>query len=340
MSDYRFAILGAGFWTKFQLSGWKEIPGARCVAIYNRTVAKAEAYSREFGIPAVYSDASALLRNEKLDFVDIVTGPETHEELAMLALQAGLPVICQKPLTLTLQSAETMVRAFQERSVQLLVNENWRWQRPIRAVKQILETGDIGRVFRARVEMISGFAVFGNQPALKAMPQFLLMDLGTHIFDVCRFLFGEATSVYCKNTKVHADNIGEDVATAMLQMHSGATVVASMAYAENFLEDECFPQTKIFIEGEAGSVELKSSYRIHCTTRNGTRVVLAQPPHFAWAAPAYDVVHASIVPCQRNLFRSLQGLEVAETTGIDNLQTLRLVHAAYQSATSGQAVSA
>jgi predicted dehydrogenase len=338
MSKLRFAVFGAGFWTGFQLSGWQEIPGARCVAIFNRTRAKAEQYALRFQIPAVYDDAESLLRNEKLDFVDIVTAPDTHEHLAMLALRHKLPVICQKPLALTLEAAARMQRAFAGEGMPLLVNENWRWQTPVRKVKELLSAEAVGRPFRARIEMISGFPVFRNQPFLKDIPQFILTDLGTHLLDTCRFLFGEAASVYCRTAKVHKDIAGEDVATIVLEMKDGATVVVAMAYAENYLEEECFPQTRIFVEADRGSLELRPGYRIHVTTLKGTSVESAAPIHYAWADPDYDVVHSSIVPCQRNLLRFLLGEEEAETTAADNLKTLRLVQASYESAESGEAV--
>jgi predicted dehydrogenase len=338
MSDLRFAAFGAGFWTRFQLSGWREIPGAKCVAIYNRTLEKAQAYAREFQIPAVYDDAGSLLGEEKLDFVDIITGPGTHEQFAMLALLHRLPVICQKPLAPSLSIATRMTEAFKSEGVPLLVNENWRWQAPIREVKNQLVNAPLGRPFRARVDMISGFPVFRNQPFLKDLTQFILTDLGTHILDVCRFLFGEAGRVYCTTARVHAEIAGEDVATVVLEMKSGVTVVASMAYAENYLENECFPQTRIFIEAERGSLELKCGYRIHVTTKDGTSEHVAFPTHFSWADPAYDVVHSSIVPCQTNLLHALLGTETAETTATDNVETLRLVDASYESARSGQAV--
>jgi predicted dehydrogenase len=338
MSDIRFAAFGAGFWTRFQLSGWREIPGAKCVAIYNRTLEKAQAYASEFQIPAVYDDAEALLRNEKLDFVDIVTGPETHAKFASLALRHHLPVICQKPLAPSLAAAARMTEAFENEGVLLLVNENWRWQAPIREIKNQLGNAAIGRPFRARVDMISGFPVFRNQPFLKDLSRFILTDLGTHILDVCRFLFGEVSSVYCRASKVHDDIAGEDVATVVLETYSGVTVVASMAYAENCLEDECFPQTRIFVEARHGSLELKSGYRIHVTTQDGTNEMVALPALYAWADPAYEVVHSSIVPCQANLLHALMGTETAETTARDNLKTLRLVDASYESAQSGKAV--
>jgi predicted dehydrogenase len=338
MSDLRFAAFGAGFWTRFQLSGWREIPGVQCVALYNRTLEKARACAGEFDIPAVYDNPESLLANEKLDFVDIITGPETHEQFAMMALRRGLAVICQKPLAPTLKAAERMKHAFEQQGVPLLVNENWRWQSPIRQVKHLLENAPIGRPFRARVDMISGFPVFKNQPFLKGLSHFILTDLGTHILDVCRFLFGEVRTLYCKTSKVHEGIAGEDVATILLETTSGVTVVAEMAYAENYLEDECFPQTRIFIEAERGSLDLKSGYRIAVTTLDGTSEQIIAPVHYPWADPAYDVVHSSIVPCQANLLRALRGEEKAETTAQDNVKTLRLVHASYESSHSGQAV--
>jgi len=186
--------------------------------------------------------------------------------------------------------------------------------------------------------MISGFPVFRNQPFLRELPQFILTDLGTHLFDTCRFLFGEVASIYCRTAKVHAEIAGEDVATVMLEMSNSATVMVTMAYAENHLEEECFPQTRIFVEAAHGSLELKPGYKIHVTTQAGTSVQAAPPIRYPWVDRAYEVVHSSIVPCQTNLLRALQGREQAETTASDNLATLRLVYAAYESAESGKAV--
>ena len=63
-----------------------------------------------------------------------------------------------------------------------------------------------------------------------------------------------------------------------------------------------------------------------------------QTPHYLWADPAYDLVHASIVPCSANLLKALKGDGAAETTGEDNLKTVRLVFAAYESAEHNQVV--
>jgi len=334
----RFAIFGTGFWARYQLAAWREVPGAEPVALYNRTRAKAEALAREFGVPTVYDDPEALLANEQLDFVDIISDPDTHGRFVRLAADRGLPVICQKPLAPTLAEAEEMAAGCRAAGVPLLVHENWRWQAAIRALRAALDTGAIGRPFRARLDMISGFPVFANQPFLATVERFILADLGVHILDVARFLFGEAERVYCRTQRVHRDIAGEDVATVLLTTASGVDLLCELAYAENPLEREVFPQTLAFIEGERGSIELGTDYWLRVTTADGTHARRYPPPRYAWANPAYDVIHASIVPCHENLLGALRGEARAETTAEDNVQTLRLVEAAYESAATGRAV--
>lgn len=338
MRRLKFAMFGTGFWARYQLAGWRELPGAQCVALYNRTISKAKALAQEFAVSATYDNAEELLHKEKLDFVDVVTDGDHHEFFVKMAADHKIPVICQKPIASTLSQAEGMVQACRSSGVPLLINENWRWQAPLRELKKILNSGEIGTPFRARIDMISGFPVFRNQPSLRELDRFILMDLGSHILDVARFLFGEAASLYCQTQQIHRDIRGEDVATIMLRMRNNTTVVIEMAYAENPLERECFPQTLVFVEGDRGSLELGADYLIKVTTANGTTAKSVPPPHYSWANPAYEVVHSSIVACQANLLEGLNGGS-AETTGEDNLRTMRLVFASYESAANGKSIA-
>ena len=338
VSPLRFAAIGAGFWARFQLAGWREAGGAQCVAICNRTVARAETLAREFGVPAVYADPEEMLRNERLDFVDVLTDVNTHREFVAAAAAHRLPVVCQKPMAPSLAEAERMVALCRDAGVPLLINENWRWQAPIRELKSFLAAGAVGRPFRARIDMITGFPVFRNQPFLRELKEFILTDLGSHTLDTARFLFGEAESLYAQTHRAHTDIAGEDVATVMLRMRSGATVLVEMAYAGNYLEREHYPETLIFVEGESGSVEIAPGYWIRITTAAGTRSWRCPPRRYVWADPTFEVVHASIVGCQAHLLRALRGESPAETTGEDNLKTLALVFGSYESARCGQAV--
>ncbi len=338
MPTLRFAIFGTGFWSRFQLAAWRELEGVECVALYNRTRAKAEALANNFGVPAVYDDPEELLRQEQLDFIDVITDVDTHSRFTHMAAARGLPVICQKPMAPSLAEAEQMVATCQAAGVPFFIHENWRWQTAIRQIKHVLDQDQIGRPFRARIDMISGFPVFANQPFLKELDQFVITDMGSHVLDVARFLFGEADRLYCQTHRVHEDIKGEDVATIMLAM-GDTTVLCEMAYAENYLERERFPETMIFIEGERGSVELAPDYWVRVTTADGTHARRYPPPRYAWADPAYDAIHASIVPCNASLLQQLRGEGAAETTAADNLNTVRLVFSAYEFARRGETIT-
>jgi len=332
MSTLRYAVFGTGFWSHFQIAAWNEVGGAELVALYNRTVSKAEKVAARFGVPAVYGDPEELLKNERLDFMDIITEIDAHAPLVFLAARYQMPVICQKPMAPDLETAERMVAACRDAGIPYLIHENFRWQAPMRALKKVLEEGQIGRPFRAQLQLISGFPVFANQPSLKTLKHFIITDLGSHLLDLGRFFFGEANSLACQTRRVHSDIAGEDVATILLNMGEDITVLVKMAYAENPLENDPFPQTLAFVEGSQGSVELAANYWLRVTTAQGTLSYRVPPPHYPWADPNYDVVHASIVPCNANLLQALRGEGPAETSGEDNLKTVRLVFASYRAA--------
>ena len=218
MKPLKFALIGTGFWSRFQLAGWYQVGGVLCVAAYNRTLSKAQELAAAFGIPSVYGNAEEMLDKESLDFVDIVTDVDSHSQFVHMAAERGISIICQKPMAPDLETARQMVLACQQAGVPFAINENWRWQLPIRRLKQALKDARLGRPFRANILYANNFPVFENQPFLKQLDKFILTDIGSHILDTARFLFGEAKSLYCQTQRLHADIQGEDVATVMMEM--------------------------------------------------------------------------------------------------------------------------
>ena len=330
----RFAIFGAGFWARVQLAAWREVGGVECVAIYNRSRDKADAFARDLGVPAVYDDAEKLLRVVKPDFVDNITEVGGHKPLSLLCAKHRIPCICQKPMAASLKDARQMVAAFAKAKTTFFVHENWRWQTPMRALIDTLRSGVIGTPFRARLTFTNGFDVWANQPTLRELEQFILTDIGTHVLDTARACFGEAGSLYCQLHRTLQPAVrGENVATLLLSMGAARTsVVVELAYAKTPLERECFPQTLAFVEGPLGSIEVTDDYWLRVTTKKGTHSRRHAPPRYAWADPRYDVAQSSMVGCHRDLLAALRGKGVAETTGADNLKTLELVFGAYESA--------
>jgi D-apiose dehydrogenase len=336
MSDKRFVVFGAGFWARYQLAAWGEVAGAKCVGVCDPDGAKAERLAKKVGAN-VYTDPAVALRAERPDFVDIVAPPDAHALLIRLAAEHRVPAMCQKPLCPTLAEARAVTAECQRVCVPLFVHENWRWQTPLRAAEHAIATGVIGTVFRGRVTFSNSFPVFDNQPALKEHERFILTDIGTHILDAARFLFGEAGELYCVTRRVNPTIRGEDVATVLMRMQSGAAVMCEMSYASR-VEHDRFPETFVFAEGDKGSVELAPDYWVRVTTVAGTHATRYPPPRYDWADPRYDLVQASMVPCLRNLFSGLWDATLVQTTAEDNLKTLELVDAAYLSAERGLVV--
>jgi predicted dehydrogenase len=111
-----------------------------------------------------------------------------------------------------------------------------------------------------------------------------------------------------------------------------------MGYPGTPMSPDAFPQTFLYVEGQLGSVEIGLDYRLRITNADGSREISCPPPRYGWADPQYDLVHASIVPCLADLLGGLRGEHVPETTGEDNLKTMRLVYTAYESANTGEVV--
>jgi predicted dehydrogenase len=329
-------MVGAGFWAQYQLAAWSEIAGAECVAVCDRNEARAKALATKAGVSRVYPDMEAMLQTERLDFLDIVTGAETHHALTLLAAQYRTPVICQKPMATSLADAEEMVRVCHEAGIPFYIHENWRWQRPLRELKAVLDSGALGMPFRAHFAFRTGYPVLENQPYLAEAEEYILSDMGTHILDTARFFFGEAQSLYCQFHRIHPHIKGEDAATVMLKMN-GVTVVCDMAEAETPLEHDK-GDTLAFFEGDKGSAELTSDCWLRVTTQAGTHARRVPPKGYAWAHPDYMLYQSAMASCLANLFAGLTGGGVAETNAEDNIRTMRLVYAAYQSGRVGEAL--
>ena len=336
MKKLRFAAFGCGFWSNYQIPGWLELEDVEIAAVYNRTRSKAEAIAKKFGNVPVYDDPVKMLDSEELDFVDIITDVETHFQFSEMAAKKGYDVVCQKPMAPSLDEAKKLVKVCHDNHVKLFVNENFRFQAPIRKVKQEIDSGVIGEIFKSRVSFCSAFPAYDNQVFMSEFDMFILADIGSHILDICRFLFGDAVSVFCKTRNINPKIKGEDVATVFMEMKNGIHCLVELSYA-SILENEVFPQTLILIEGSKGSIKLDINYELKVTTLKGTKKEVIKPVIYPWADPEYSVLHSSIVDAQRNILSGLRGGQ-AETTGEDNLRTAELVFSSYESARTGNAV--
>lgn len=332
MTKVKIAIFGCGFWSRFQIGGWLELSNVEIIALYNRTIDKANALAKEFGVKNTYDNAELLLqKHPEVEVVDIITDVDTHSKFVHLAAKYKKHVICQKPMAPDFETAIKMMQVTKEAGVKYYVHENYRWQPQFRRVKEILDSGIIGKAFRCNTAFNTAFPLFETQPFLARLEKFALTDQGSHQFDVLRFLFGEAASIYCQVQTVNPTIKGEDVATSILTMQNGVVCVQHISFSSP-LEKEIFPQTLLLIEASKGSIRLDADYNISITTQEGTFKEKIAMKKYPWQTERLEPEPPSIVDCNNNILQDLIGKGNAETTGFDNFETVRLVWAAYESA--------
>ncbi len=337
MPRLRGALIGCGFFAVNQLHAWADIDDVEIVALCDRDPVRLSVVGEQFGIGPRYQDAERLFAAQALDFVDIATTPPSHRALVELAARHRVPVICQKPFAPSMADAHAMVDATDAAGIPLMVHENFRWQTPILAVREALATGRIGQPFWSRFSFRSGYDVFSGQPYLAIGERFIIEDLGIHILDVARCLLGDVSRLTARTQRINPAIRGEDVATMLLDHASGAVSVVDCSYASR-LAREPFPETFIEIDGTLGSLRLTQDYRLSVTGPGGTSEQDVSPPLLAWASRPWHNIQESVLNIQRHWVRSLRENRAPDTSGRDNLKTLALVHAAYDSAASGATV--
>jgi len=334
MKPPRVAVFGTGYWAQFQIAAW-QAEGAGIVAVWNRTRGRAEQTAARFGIPRVFDTPREVFEWGGFDIADIIADVGAHEQLVLLAAEYGKDVICQKPMSSDLGSCERMVEACKQAGVWYAVHENFRYQPQIIKTAEALRSGVIGRPLQAHLQLRSpDRGLMEKQPALKVMDHMALRDMGPHIFDVARLLFGEAKSVYSRPVRCYPDIPVDDAAKSLLTMQSGLVLSCDLAHT--------FPY-KLFVEGERGALTLGADNTVTVTADGVTRMLdvgewpaLDYIPPDDWALHGWFVFTA-IPLCLRSLMaRRAQGLP-AETSGEDNLKTMRLLFAAMESQDHGNA---
>ena len=161
-------VIGCGFFAQNHLHAWTDLrsKGVEVVAVCDVDEGKARATADKFGVKAWYRDAEAMLREQKLDLVDIVTRVETHRDVVGLAVRRRIPAIVQKPFGLDLAGCQAMADEAQKAGVFLAVHENFRFQVPMRKILELLRSGAIGTPSWGRVSFRTGYDIYKGQPYL------------------------------------------------------------------------------------------------------------------------------------------------------------------------------
>ena len=333
----KVGVIGCGFFAQNHLHAWRDIEGVDVVALCDNDQSNLFATSKEFKIRRQFTDAVELFKYGQFDIVDIATTAPSHRSLVEMAAQHTKHIICQKPFAESVKDARAMVGAVEATGKTLMVHENFRWQSAVRAVIEELRKGTIGEPFFGRVSFRSGFDVFSGQPYLAKGEKFIIEDLGIHILDIARALFGDVARISATKRRINPSIRGEDVATMFLEHTGGATCIVDCSYATR-RQIEAFPETVIEVDGNKGTISLDLGYKMTVQANGQSEIRDLSPPLLPWASKPWHNIQESVRTIQEHFINCLHEGREPETSGHDNLQTLSLVEAAYLSASEHRTV--
>jgi D-apiose dehydrogenase len=334
----RAGLIGCGFYASNHLNAWRDLgEEVELAAICDLDGEKAQAAAEAFGVPHWHTDAAVMMREERLDFVDIVTTMPSHKPLVLLAAHHKLPTIVQKPLAPTWQEGVDMVEACAAAGAPLMVHENFRFQSPMLEVRRVLASGAIGEPTWGRITWRTGYDIYAGQPYLAREERFILLDIGVHVLDLARVLMGEVERVYCEAQSVRPGIAGEDAATITLRHRSGAVSLVDCSYAAK-RDPDPFPEVLLEMEGRRGSLILSPGLELKVTSDGETVTRSLRTPLLAWTTEHWHVSQESVLNTQRHWIECLRARREPETSGRDNLKTYALAEAAYQSAATYRAM--
>lgn len=323
----RVGLIGAGMVSRHHLIGWQKLaPRAQIVAVADPSAENAAVRAREFGIPAIYTDAAAMLQQEALDAIDIAVPRDVHTAMVRLGAAHGVAILCQKPLAPDLAQAEALV-AEMAGGPRLMVHENWRFRAYYRDAARWLAAGSIGAVQQCRMTLLGSGLLPGpdgtrpvlvRQPFMRELKRFVVNEVLIHHLDTLRVLLGPLSVTWARLGRSLPDIVaGEDNAMIAMQAESGAGCVLTANMAVVGAPPAHTDHLEIY--GSTGSIRLERGV----LSRDGAAPERIEYDLAACYQGSYDATIAHFVDAV------LTGAPF-ETSPEDNLATLRLVEDSYR----------
>ena len=234
--------------------GLKELPDAVCYAIASRSQEKAEIFRKENGFEKAYGSYEAMLKDPLVDIVYIATPNNLHFEHAMISLEAGKAVLCEKPFASDLLQVQQMIQKAKEKKL-FLMEALWsRFLPSIQSFKRQMQEGAIGKPLLLEVDF--GFKANYNPQSRLFDPELgggSIPDIGIYPLFLALYLFGKPESVQV--TSVAAPT-GTDMTTSILLKHAGGEIsVLTSSFAMRL-------NTEAKLFGETGSLRLCRMFHI------------------------------------------------------------------------------
>ena len=339
-TDYGIGIVGCGGIVQYAVLPTYKKHGLNVLACHDINHATAESVAAEFDIPNVYENLEELLANPAIEIVEISVPPQYQLGIARTCIAAGKHLLCQKPLADTLPHAAEIVRLAREGSVKLAVNQQLRWGQGLRAAKTLIRKGWIGQVVDASIQ-VSVNTPWQMWPWLAISPRLEVQYHSIHYIDAMRSILGDPiwiTSRHARNP-LQGEIVGETKTITVMDYDTDLQVLIAdnhYNHSDDYFAVFRFIGTEGHITGTLGAMYNYPDGRPDTLQWSSTRYYPEK--RFEAKLEGKWIPDAFIGPTA-SLMQAIQEDGVPETDGHDNLQTLRVVEAAYLSAAENRSVN-
>ncbi|MCL2867208.1 MAG: Gfo/Idh/MocA family oxidoreductase [Clostridia bacterium] len=346
----RVGIIGTGGISHMHAGGYRQHENVEIAALCDINEQRLYKAAEKYGTDKTYTHYKDMLSQCDLDAVSVCTWNSEHAPCSIAALEAGLHVLCEKPMAINQAEAEAMQQAADKSGKLLMIGFVRRFGNDCRVLKEFLSDGSLGDIYYAKTAYLRRFGCpggwFGEKARSGGGP---LIDLGVHVIDLTRYLMGNPAphSVYAaayskllgskqvkdaggwtSATKSDKDITDvEDMVSAMVRYENGAVLSLEASFALNIKEDI----GSIELMGTKGGAKLDPQLEIY-TDKNGYMVNVGfDCPTALSFNGLFDNEIAHFVDCCINGTPCLSPAQ-------DGVEVMRIIDAVYESARTGHEV--
>src|SRR3954470_22068817 len=308
-------LIGAGRIAQSYLDVFDVLDDVSLVAVADPVEDARNSVATRMGA-APFADHESLIKNIDVDAVLVCTPPSTHTEVGRDFIEAGVAVLCEKPLAIYPERARRLIALADSRNVLVTMASKFRYANDVAEAKRIVESGAIGEtilfenIFASRVPMDGRW---NADPAVSGGG--VLIDNGTHSVDIARFVLGPIVEVSAVEGKRVQGLAVEDTAEMFLRSADGAMGTIDLSWSIDKAVD-----SYIGIYGSEGTVQV------------GWRASRYRRADGDWVqfGDGYEKV-AAMSAQLRNFCRAVAGEEDLLITADDAIASVDVVAAAYRS---------
>jgi len=335
--DYGIGIVGAGGIVNYaHLPAYRKA-GFKVVGITDRDQQKAERTGKEHAIPRVFRTVDELLAAPEVEIVDIAVYPVEQALIVQKAAAGHTHMLCQKPFAEEYSTAVRNVELAERAKVKIAVNQQMRWDAGIRCARILIDDGWLGTPTYACIQ-VHCKTDWSLWPWIYQGDKVEIMFHSIHYIDSLRYLLGDPDYVFTSGSRAPSETTRAETKTLTTwEYTSGLQVLIDVCHTT--WQDD--PYAIFRLEGTEGVIKGTIGLMYNYPTgRPDTLEFMSKRNPGYWFSARLDSmwIPDAFVGPMASLMRAIEEGSEPETSGRDNLRTLRVVFAQYRSMAEKRAV--